>query len=351
MDSEILEIDRLEDAISPLAPGISRTRELISNLELCHHKADRWVANIIAAIAAEDTTKGLGTRPAGVTHPVERTWESACAALSAWCAGRPADSIDLTVGDRSAGELLACLGLRSSLKEWQVHRIIERTREHIGWCRSRRQIGGYVPLLEAGGDYESSQRTDCPEDYREHADFWHQTVHTPIHDTELGDHHSVYGDLGHGETTVLSLATAIDMLQPCHWDYVENLQTVLGVIGGNSNPRRPFAFCARNIRLSPIRERMKTISRTLQVFSQDRPLDDAADPEVLASLGARPDGGNGWPGPWTRPSGCSWTCETAVCMTLEVADESPLLADHRLAGAGAPGCGIFRLVAHTAPPA
>jgi hypothetical protein len=60
---------------------------------------------------------------------------------------------------------------------------------------------------------------------------------------------------------------------------------VLGVIGGDRSPRHPFAFCARNIKLSPIRERMKTISHTLQVFCQDRPLDDAVDADVLASLG------------------------------------------------------------------
>lgn len=285
-DSEILAIDGLEDAISPLAPGVARTRELISTLELCHHKAERWVANIVSAIASGDTTKGLGTRPAGVTHPAERTWESACAALSAWCAGCPAGSIDLRIGDRAGRELLGRLGPRSTLKEWQVQRIIEKTREHIGWPGSRQEaLGGYVPLLEAGSEYQSIQRTDCPEQYREHADFWQQTVETPILDTELGDYHSVYGGLGYGEKVVLSLATAIDMLQPCHWDYVQNLETVLGVIGGDPTPRRAFAFCARNIKLSPIRDRMNTVSRTLQVFCRSRPPDDDVDAELLAALG------------------------------------------------------------------
>jgi hypothetical protein len=85
---------------------------------------------------------------------------------------------------------------------------------------------------------------------REHADFWQPTVQTRILDTELGVDHSVYGDLGYGEQTVLSLATAFDMLWPCHWDIVQNLENVLGVIGGDPSPRRPFAFCARNIKLS-----------------------------------------------------------------------------------------------------
>jgi len=285
-DSEILAIDRLEDAITPLTTGASRTRELISTLELCHHKAESWVANIVSAIASGDTDKGLGTRPAGATHPMERTWKNACAALSWWCAGCPAGSVDPNVGGRPASELLERLGPRSPLKEWQVQRIIERTREHIGWSGPRDEAaGGYVPLLEAGSEYESMQRADCPEPYREHAGFWQQTVQMRILDTELGDHHTVYGDLGYGEQTVLSLATAIDMLWPCHWDYVQNLETVLGVIGGDSSPRHPFAFCARNIKFSPLREPLKTASHTLQAFCQNRPPDDDVDAELLASLG------------------------------------------------------------------
>lgn len=286
MDSEILAIDRLEDGISPLAPGIARTRELISTLELCHHKAERWVANIISAIASGDTAKGLGTRAAGVTHPVERTWKNACAVLSAWCAGCPAGSVDLSVGELPGSELLGRLGPRTPLKEWQVLRIIEHTRDHIGWPGSQRETaGGYVPLLEAGTGYESRERSECPEGYREHADFWQQTVQTRIFDTELGDYHSVYGELGYGERTVLSLATAIDMLQPCHWDYGRNLETVLGVIGGDPTPRRPFAFCARNIKLAPLRERMMNVSHTLRVFCEDGPFDDEVDAEILTSLG------------------------------------------------------------------
>jgi hypothetical protein len=49
-DSEILAIDRMEDHIAPIAANVSKIRELISSLELCHHKAERWVGNIIEAI-------------------------------------------------------------------------------------------------------------------------------------------------------------------------------------------------------------------------------------------------------------------------------------------------------------
>ena len=48
-DSEILDIDSLEDRIAPIDPNVNQVRELISSLELCHHKAERWVENIVEA--------------------------------------------------------------------------------------------------------------------------------------------------------------------------------------------------------------------------------------------------------------------------------------------------------------
>ena len=71
-DSEIIAIDGMEDLISPIGANVSKIRELISSLELCHHKADRWVYNIVEAIGAGETTKGLGTRSPGQQHLRER---------------------------------------------------------------------------------------------------------------------------------------------------------------------------------------------------------------------------------------------------------------------------------------
>ncbi len=98
-DAEMQAIDRMEDAMAPIDPAIAKVRGLITGLELCHHKAERWVANIIEAIGRGETTKGLGTRSSQEEHPAERVWQNACAALSAWCAGCPIESIDLSVGD------------------------------------------------------------------------------------------------------------------------------------------------------------------------------------------------------------------------------------------------------------
>ena len=135
-DPEITAIDGMEDRIAPIGANVSKIRELISSLELCHHKADRWVYNIIEAIGAEETTKGLGTRSPGQQHPSETVWQNACAALSAWCAGCPSTKVDLPIDTIPASRLLACLGERSPLKEWQVQRVIEKIRSVIHWPRS-----------------------------------------------------------------------------------------------------------------------------------------------------------------------------------------------------------------------
>jgi hypothetical protein len=277
-DSEILVIDGMEDRIGSLDAGVSKTRELISSLELCHHKADRWVHNIIEAIGAGRTDKGLGTRPSGQPHPRETVWQNACAALSAWCTGCPGTEIDLHIDSVPASQFIGGLGARSPLKEWQVQRVIEKVRSAIHWPQSTEDpTAQYVWLLLGGGEYELAYRSECPEHYKEHEEFWQRTARTIIHDTENGD------------DADLSLGLAIDMLMPCHWGFVENLGIVLDAIGGNLHPEKPFAACGRNIASVPIRGRMETVSKTLRVFCGDRDLDEDVDTDVLALLGEATD--------------------------------------------------------------
>ena len=273
-DSEILAIDKMEDHIAPIAVNALRIRELVSSVELCHHKAERWVSNIIEAIAAGKTRKGLGTRSPGQPHPAEIGWQNACAALSAWCAGSPSAAVDMSMGAVPASRFLASLGQRSPLKEWQVQRVIDRIRSVIHWPWSRNDPSAqYGWLLLSGDEYEPAYRTQCPEHYKEHEDFWLRTVRTVIHDTVDGDEAD------------LSLGLAIDMLWPCHWRFVENLQIVLDAIGGRLNPHKPFAACGRNIILLPIRHRMEVISNTLKVFCGAPESNQETDRDILALLG------------------------------------------------------------------
>lgn len=273
-DSEIMSIDGMEDRLAPIGANVSKIRELISSLELCHHKADRWVYNIVEAIGTGETTKGLGSRSPGQQHPSETVWQNACAALSAWCAGPPSTKVDLPVGAIPAAQLLACLGEHSPLKEWQVQRVIEKIRSLIHWPQSCEDPAvQYTWILMSVGEYEFSYLNQCPEQYKEHEDFWWTTVRTMIHDNENGDN------------TDLSLALAIDMLWPCHWRFVENLRIVLDAIGGKLNPEKPFAACGRNITLLPIRHRMEIVSNTLKVFYSAADSDREVDRDLLVLLG------------------------------------------------------------------
>lgn len=275
-DSEILDIDKWEDEIAPIPHNVTKIRELISALELCHHKADRWVDNIIEAIGGGRTDKGLGTRRPDQHHSVEETWKNACASLSAWCAGCPYTSVDLSIGGIPASQMLAGLGERSPLKEWQVQRVIEKIRSLIRWPQSENDpMAQYRWLLLSGGEYEAFYRSKCPEHYKEHEHFWLATVRTMIHDTEGGDEAD------------LSLGLAIDMLWPCHWNFVQNLQIVIEAIGGKLSPDEPFAACGRNIALLPIRDKMQAVSSTLRDFYGDSDIKGGVDARLMAILGTK----------------------------------------------------------------
>ena len=270
----MLAIDQLEDELSPLPKNIKRIRKLISTLELCHHKVERWITNIIEAIGEGDTSKGLGTRSAGQLHPAEQDWINTCTALSAWRTGQPADPVEIKLGARSASSMLSKLGQRSALKEWQVQRVIERIREFIGWPSSMHPKNSvYVFLEECGADWEPPGDAECPEYYREHEDFWKQTMQTRIHDTV------------NGEAADISLAVAIDLMFPCNWNFVDNLDIVLRAIGGDLQTAQPLAVCARNVRFTPIRERMQMVCRTLRCSLQNQRSERNVDSTLLKQLG------------------------------------------------------------------
>lgn len=251
-DAEMTAIDLLEDTLGELAPGLVRVRGLISSLELCHHKADRWIANIVEAISAGDSDRGLGTRPAGARHRAEERWQDTYDRLAAWCAGQP----------EAGSALLVPLGEQTPTKVWQVQRVMQKIRSLIDWPAHDDEYAWLV-LGESGGR--------CPEVYSEQQDLWQATVQTTICDRVAG------------QNARLSLAAAIDMLWPCHWRFEDNLRIVLAAVGGDLTPREPFAACARNLCLLPNRPQLEALCMSLRAFGGTS--GNATDDPVVASLG------------------------------------------------------------------
>ena len=84
------------------------------------------------------------------------------------------------------------------------------------------------------------------------------------------------------EKSQLSLALAIDMLWPCHWDFLGNLKIVLDAIGGNLKTDRPFAACGRNIDLLPDKNRLIATCNKLWSYSK---ASASAPKDMIETLG------------------------------------------------------------------
>lgn len=264
LDDEVTAIDAMEDALGALDEETVRIRGLITLFEACYHEADNEAQFIIGAIGAGHCPTRSNERPA----QRKRDLENARHILAAWCANPAVRGIDLQVGGIGADELLGFLGEPSPLKLWQVERVVDRVRAAL------EPDCPYHNLALGIGEHGEPGTCEAQEHYRSDAAFLRQTKETMIHDTV------------DGQQSRVSLAYAIDLLMPCGWDFVGCLVTILKAIGGDLHPPRPLALCARNIRLSPLYDRLATISDTLTVFSKGLPPIGDIDPGILASLGA-----------------------------------------------------------------
>ena len=83
----------------------------------------------------------------------------------------------------------------------------------------------------------------------------------------------------------MSLAMAIDMLEPCNWDFVGGIVTLLKAIGGELHPERPYVCHQRNLQLSPLCDRLRRISNTLGVFLKNGEAKKPIDSNILTLLG------------------------------------------------------------------
>ncbi len=262
-DKELQAIDKMEDSIAPLDSQTIAIRQLITRFEACYHEADKEAVRIIKAISCGRCPKESHARP----PKRKKELQNARRILSRWCKNPAIKGMNLDVGGISAGKLLSFIGQPSPLKIWQVQRIVDRITEALD--PSRR----YHRLALDLGDYGEPGAKSVGEYYKDDLTFLEQTKKTIIHDTV------------DGRRSKVSLAMAIDLLMPCHWDFVGGLVIILKTIDGDLHPDKPYACCARNIKLSPLCDRLGIISNTLRAFWKGKKTAKIIDRDILASLG------------------------------------------------------------------
>jgi hypothetical protein len=266
-DAEMLDIDRMEDAVAPLDEQTVKIRELISRFESCYHEADRQAEMIAGAIGAGRCPEESNERPA----ERKKELKNSRLILSRWCQDPSIRGMNLDVGGIEAHKLLSYIGEAGPLKIWQVQRVVDKISSAL------EPDLPYQNLALDLGDYGEPGATSAGEFYKNDIAFLEQTKAAVIHDTV------------DGQEAKISLAMAIDLLMPCHWDFVGALEIVLKAIGGELSPRRPYACCARNLKLSPLYGRLEIISNTLGVFWKGEKPGENVDLDVLASLGQATD--------------------------------------------------------------
>jgi len=262
-DAEMLDIDKMEDAIAPLDEQTVRIRELITRFESCYHQADKQAERIVGAIGAGHCTEESDERP----PERKKELENSRLILSRWCEEPSVRGMNINVGGIPADELLSFIGEASPLKIWQVQRIVDKVVSALDPSRPYHNIA-----LDLG-DYGQPGAKPAGKQYEDSTAFLERTKATIIHDTV------------DGQKAGISLAMAIDLLMPCHWDFAGALVILLRAIGGELHPQRPYACCARNLRLSPLYDRLGIVSNTLGIFWKGSGPDENIDRDLLASLG------------------------------------------------------------------
>ncbi|MBD3287064.1 hypothetical protein GF359_10415 [candidate division WOR-3 bacterium] len=235
-DAEVDAIDKLEDKLGKLDDDTVEIRNLIGRIELCHHKAERHVELIIRAIGEGKTLKKPGSRPVGEIHPREALTELVIGSLTAWVNEEHFDVPPFGIGGISVEDLFNFIGESTPLKVWQVRQVCAKLRSFLD------------------PEFRYYEMVDYPDRYEEKAHYRGATINTVITD-KVG-----------GEVVKLTLASAIDHLQPCNWNFPSNLIVVLRAIGGDLNPENPFASHARNLALSPAYPRFKYVVDDLKAY-------------------------------------------------------------------------------------
>ncbi len=263
-DVEMREIDAMEDELASLDEPVRAIRERISGFEACYHEADVEAILIAEAIGAGCPPTESEGRPPTRLKELELCRDM----LLRWAQEPEKRGVEFDVGGLSADDLLDSIGGAAPLKVWQVQRIVDKITEALDPSQP------YHWMKLDLGDYGEPGARIAGEHYTDDSAFLQRTRETLIHDTV------------DSRPAEISLAMAIDLLMPCHWDFVGSVALLLKAIGGDLRPPKPYTCCGRNLRLSPLYERLGDISRALKAFWKGGGAVQEADRDILASLGS-----------------------------------------------------------------
>ncbi|MHC4061873.1 MAG: hypothetical protein ACYSR6_09745 [Planctomycetota bacterium] len=255
----------MEDSLAPLDEEAVRIRWLITRFESCYHEADKEAELIVRAIGTGQPSDESGERP----PQRKQELQNANDILRAWCEDRLNEVRGRDVGPISADELVSFIGDQTALKIWQVQRVIDKLKQALDPSYHYHTMA--LDISEAG----EPGAVRAGDHYRDRQDFLDQTKAALINDTVCG------------RKTQISLAMAIDRLQPCNWNFVDNLVVILKAIGGDLHPDKSFACCERNVLLTPHADRLRIIANTLRVFWKGRETDKGIDDSILTALGQK----------------------------------------------------------------
>ncbi len=251
-DAEVLTIDGMETALTPLSDDDVALRKAVSRVECCNWETYQQVLQIIEAISCENPA--LLPATVGCSHKGsvrEDMCSGICSLLQAWEDG----TLDITaltqVEALLAKRMVEFLGEPDELKIWQVRQLRKKLAEPHAWQNL------YV--------------TD-----RQNLE--------PFHETTLA---TVIHDKDDGREAELSLAHAIDHLEICNWNFANNLNVIMKAIGGNLYPFRVYAAHNRNIKLNPDLEPLKVTANTLLAYAEVYMPRTATDEAVTMTLGVK----------------------------------------------------------------
>lgn len=258
-DDEIRAIDELEDSFAAIPSEAIYIRKLISSLECCHFKARKRIEHIINAIKIGATYKGPGMRMEE-ENTTELEWQKTAEALYEWADGLLPD----ITHERDWLEPLSSLHKPSDLQKWQVRRVADRIAQYVD------PKIHYYNISEDALQYRNS---GFGNDRRPHTD--NRAFVSATNDMQLIC-----------QTENISLAKAIDLLEPCNWNYKVNLRIILSTIAGDTSVKSTYTQCRRDLHLCPIFSFGQELCAQLRAYTNGQYLSNVEKEEHLARFGS-----------------------------------------------------------------